>query len=370
MKKFLIYTTGLVLGASLMACDGYKEPNPPAQSNPQLFILHEDDIEVESTLTNSLYNLTELEETGSKIELAKINCLIPIFDYTFSGVAYISGDDFMSQYEVPVTSAKIEDQNVWELYISPANLSEVYHENISWSNDQASIKIRYNIVTLYTTSYGEQLAYVGGSDKFQGPYTMTILPLEADTHFYYLYTPGNTNGWNQEASQWLYSENENGPFSGYAILDNGGYKFTSAPNWDGVNYGLGDEPGILSTDSSAGNLMVDEYGLYWCEVNVVDLNYSTYYVETIGLIGSATPGGWDSSSALTSDDYLIWTGDVYLIPGEYKFRANDAWDVNLGGDPNSLTQGGDNIVFNGEEGTYTVTLDLKNIPYSCKVSTK
>ena len=26
-------------------------------------------------------------------------------------------------------------------------------------------------------------------------------------------------------------------------------------------------------------------------------------------------------------------------------RANDAWDINLGGDTSSLTQGGDNIAF-------------------------
>ncbi|MDE6770832.1 MAG: SusF/SusE family outer membrane protein, partial [Muribaculaceae bacterium] len=89
-----------------------------------------------------------------------------------------------------------------------------------------------------------------------------------------------------------------------------------------------------------------------------------YYVSTIGVIGNATPNGWDASTALTSDNYLVWKGVIAFGEGEFKFRANDAWDVNLGGKLTELSQGGDNIPSPGE-GTYEVTLDLSKIPYTC-----
>ena len=65
--------------------------------------------------------------------------------------------------------------------------------------------------------------------------------------------------------------------------------------------------------------------------------------------------------ALTSDDNLIWKGTIEFKGGEFKFRCNDDWDVNLGGDMQNLTPGGANIASPGE-GTYEVTLNLSQAP--------
>ena len=46
--------------------------------------------------------------------------------------------------------------------------------------------------------------------------------------------------------------------------------------------------------------------------------------------------------------------DVKLKDGELKFRANDGWDINWGGTPDALTQGGDNLKIS--EGTYDIKL--------------
>lgn len=43
-----------------------------------------------------------------------------------------------------------------------------------------------------------------------------------------------------------------------------------------------------------------------------------------------------------------------MTAGEIKFRANDDWAINWGGDVNALTQGGGNIAV--EEGTYDIKL--------------
>lgn len=183
-----------------------------------------------------------------------------------------------------------------------------------------------------------------------------------------LWTPGNSNGWNHAAAQMLYTYDfEN--YMGFAHLD-GDFKFTNAADWNHTNYGFAEE-GKLSTDGSAGNLNAGGNGLFWCNVNTTELTYSLYHAESMGVIGDATPGSWDNSTALTpSEDFLVWTGDVeFKAGGEWKLRANNAWDVNLGGDMNNLSKDGSNIATPGE-GVYTVTLDLSKLPYTVSVAKK
>jgi hypothetical protein len=77
---------------------------------------------------------------------------------------------------------------------------------------------------------------------------------------------------------------------------------------------------------------------------------------------------WGAQENLTpSADYLTWTGTVTIGAGdEWKFRANDNWDINLGGSLDNLTPGGDNIKTT-EAGTYKITLDLSSLPYKATV---
>ena len=209
-----------------------------------------------------------------------------------------------------------------------------------------------------------------GCLKVSGPYLLTI-NLEEGTYAFSLaienlYTPGNSNGWSQTASQMLYTSNY-ADYMGYAHL-NGEFKFTSQPDWNGINFGFGGEEGKLSNDGGAGNINAGADGLYWCNANISSLTYSLDPVTTIGLIGDATPGAWDASTAMTpSEDFLTWTVDVEFGAGQFKFRANDAWDINLGGSMDNLTQGGDNINAPAA-GKYRVTLNLGSLPYTCTVT--
>lgn len=178
---------------------------------------------------------------------------------------------------------------------------------------------------------------------------------------YYLWTPGNSNEWNQGASQTLFST-DNVTFTGFAYLD-GEFKFTSQPNWDGINYGQAKEEdvikvGVLSTDGGAGNISVDKKGLYYCTVDIKKLTYKLQYIEHVSVIGDATPGGWDTDTQLTpSDNYMVWSADVDFHAGSFKYRLNDSWDFNYGGDLNGLSQGGDNIGWDNS-GMVTVSIDF------------
>ena len=63
-----------------------------------------------------------------------------------------------------------------------------------------------------------------------------------------------------------------------------------------------------------------------------------------------------------------WTVTTTLAGGKaFKFRANNGWDINLGGNLNNLTYGGDNIPV-ASDGTYLITLKLGNASaYTCTV---
>jgi hypothetical protein len=95
---------------------------------------------------------------------------------------------------------------------------------------------------------------------------------------------------------------------------------------------------------------------------------------TVGIIGSASPGGWGDDTDMrlldaTGVDKKTWTVTVYLIGGqEVKFRAQDSWDTNWGatGFPTGTgTFNGPNItipetgyyrvIFNDETGEYSFT---------------
>ncbi len=185
-----------------------------------------------------------------------------------------------------------------------------------------------------------------------------------------LYTPGPANGWNAAASQMLYTDNYK-YYQGYVHID-GEFKFTSAPDWDHVNFGFA-SAGKLTTDGGAGNLKVSQNdepltnGLYWCTADIVALTYTTTAINSIAIIGDATEGGWDTETKLTpSADLLSWTVTTTLKEGTFKFRANNGWDINLGGSLDNLLPNADNIPA-PTTGKVTITLDLSTIPYTATV---
>lgn len=177
-----------------------------------------------------------------------------------------------------------------------------------------------------------------------------------------LYVPGSHQGWNPGDAPTVYNRNFDMKYEGYVNFSAGDlFKFTSQPNWDGTNYGDGGN-GTLSTDGGAGNLTVTEAGYYLLKADLAGSPYTYTAVKTDwGLIGDATPGGWDNSTPMVYNaETKVWTVTTTLEGGKsFKFRANDGWDINLGGDIANLSYGGDNIAV-AESGTYLITLNLSN----------
>lgn len=201
----------------------------------------------------------------------------------------------------------------------------------------------------------------------QEPYIITLdmekLSYTVAPAWEVLYTPGNSNGWNFGASQTLTTQNYSW-YNGFCHL-NGEFKLTSTQDWKtAVAFGAGDKAGKLSTDGKAPNLNAEADGLYYVTADINELKYSLVLVDKLGIIGNATPSGWDGQTDFTpSADFLVWSAEVeFAADGEWKFRMNDNWDYNLGGDPADLSVDGANMPTPGA-GKYLVTLNLTTRPY-------
>lgn len=196
----------------------------------------------------------------------------------------------------------------------------------------------------------------------QASYSPTLtLTGTAFTNTTYLYVPGEYQGWTPSTAPKLTSPNGDGIYEGYVYFSKASlFKFTSAPNWDNTNYGAGDA-NKLSTSNTSGNLQIAAPGYYRIEVDQNKLTWKATLTQW-GIIGAATPKGWDASTPLTFDPATnTWKVDLALKADQFKFRANDAWDINFG--DNKPADGildynsSDNLVV-ATAGTYTVTLNL------------
>ena len=96
------------------------------------------------------------------------------------------------------------------------------------------------------------------------------------------------------------------------------------------------------------------------EVPVVTFDPNNY---KFGLIGDATAKEWNADRNFwykKDGTTHKWVGVFTLLADkEYKFRANDAWDFNLGGDLANLSKGGGNIKSPGA-GAYYIVLSTSD----------
>ncbi len=170
----------------------------------------------------------------------------------------------------------------------------------------------------------------------------------------YIYEIGNSSGWGTSVP--LKHVDGNGNYLGFDWLD-GEFKFKpNEGDWnDDMEYVEGTATsGTLTTDGGP-NCPDPGKGFYAIKVNMAAMSYELVPITSIGLIGTATPGGWDADTDMTYDvDQKAWVITCDLTDGAMKFRANDGWDYNWGGTPEALTQGGADI--NVTAGNYTIVL--------------
>jgi len=221
---------------------------------------------------------------------------------------------------------------------------------------------------------------VDGTSKFirvqinMAEMTYTITPLNFNE---YIYEAGVNNNWGTEA-QPLYCGDGNGTYKGFFYAQDadwsggkGAFKFQAEfNNWD-VNYGFGSGNDSEGTLAEGGDNIMVTPGFYYAEIDIAAMTYKLTSISGIGIIGPAQAGGWDNDTDLAyNPETRAWEGTVELAADEFKFRANDGWDINWGGSENNLTQNGANMKI-AEAGKYFIQFfpTCENKSY-CKIEKK
>lgn len=189
---------------------------------------------------------------------------------------------------------------------------------------------------------------------------VTVIPYESFVVLPKLQVPGSYQGWDvANNSTVIYSFNADNVFDGYAYFNAADtkYKYTLGNSWD-VNWG--DDGADGSLQPGGADIGVTAAGIYKLHADINALTH-TNELTSWGVVGDATPGGWDVDTDMTYDEGAgVLTATLNLNVGKFKFRANDAWTINLGAAGTGLAQDGADIDV-AEAGNYTVTLEITGV---------
>jgi hypothetical protein len=275
-------------------------------------------------------------------------------DYGVSSVNsyFIEVDSAGKNFSKNIVLANLSSVNTLAFSISNGSLNDKLMAGLGLTaNALSTIELRIG-----SAIYGADTVY---SKSIKIAFT-TYKALAPDK----LWLPGSYEGYNPGAAPTI-PHVTTFTFEGYAYFSAAGnFKFTSAPDYSHVNYGDAGN-GKLTTDGNAGGIVYNSAGVYLLDADIQNLTYSASYISTFGIIGPATPQGWNASTPMAYNQTTgLWTITLDLVGGNpLKFRANDAWDINYGPlDSNALAG---TLQFNNpgsitivDSGNYTITLDM------------
>lgn len=207
-------------------------------------------------------------------------------------------------------------------------------------------------------------------------------PFDTFDEFDRIYVPGSFGtstfaDWAPDNAPRLFSANNNGKYEGFVWMNSDfpEFKFAPGPAWDG-DKGESSPTGAFTGIFGGNNIKpADGAGTYFF---TVDWTAGTYTIGKmqIGIIGSATPNGWDALTYLDFDTnqdspyYRMYTKDLALTAGDFLVRLKEDWSVKMGtmsGSKETLATTSQNkIKFSGGDmtvpaaGNYIVVLDLSN----------
>jgi hypothetical protein len=200
-----------------------------------------------------------------------------------------------------------------------------------------------------------------------------------------LYIAGDYQGWNIDEPDSVSSKLDNGVYEGYIYIPEGGtnqFKLYADKDWGSTSYGNGGDGVVIVANYAGDNFVAPSDGYYLFAIDLNSMEYLLKKVDSWGIIGEATPDGWNSDTNLTFDaETGLWSTIADLkATGFLKFRANDAWELDMGLDEEG------NFVYGNHpwleyvdrtsltvdaDDNYTITLDLRvpgNYRYSVRAN--
>jgi hypothetical protein len=350
MKRISIIIT-LLIGIVIMLGSCQKETKDPVLNLTNIITP-----EMTAPSPNSAFVLT-LADSAEVITFAWDAAVYAVNDGallptpTYSVIVDVADSNFVNSVELVNTKDLTFDIIYYDLNEKILQLGVAAEETVN-----VEVKIISEISSTVGTDVESQVI----------TYTVTTFEPPNPLDVPKLYVPGDYQGWNPGEAPNVFDYDNDGVYRGYVYFPEGGtfeFKFTSDPDWDHTNYGLGASEFELDTEPTAGNLSVPGAGGYWLEIDINALTWKYEGPENWGVIGEWL--SWEEDINLIYDpveQYLSVTVEN-IKPQEdqrFKFRANDDWTVNLGAnDPDDgfLVQGGADIPI-PEGGTITFILDF------------
>lgn len=342
------------------ACLGIISLNSCSEDNDDI-VLNPSDF-VAPTLTTTSTTALLSEETQNDVA------------FTFEWTAASFGVASPIKYEIEVTNnegdfeeAQILSSTADTSYaITGADLNSLVVEKLGLAEDEeATIKYR---VSAFLGTYG------GANKLYTETKSITLTPYSTSRNTPWgIVGSATVNGWDGPDVK-FWKTRTPGTLETFAYLApaaNGDFEFKIRKDnaWD-VNYGGNitstTATGFSGTLSEGGNnIAVPAAGHYNIKINLNDLTFSAEKYQ-LGIVGSATPNGWDGPDAqiLTYDSQNdLWVANgVTFVDGMIKFRVNNGWDINYGGSNGILAAGGSDIAVTA--GTYNIVVDMQNLTYA------
>ncbi|GAB4332392.1 MAG: hypothetical protein OHK0038_08070 [Flammeovirgaceae bacterium] len=178
------------------------------------------------------------------------------------------------------------------------------------------------------------------------------------------------NGWDTDIPMTQDPEDANSWWLINQPLSIGEMKFRADLDWTN-SWG---NNGTLCGTSNGTNISISSAGNYDLYINTatgffcIKPTSDRFAAGAVGLIGSATTGGWSTDTDMTRNETFFhkWTLSVTLSNGEVKFRANDAWTINWGATafPSGTATLGSSSNIPATAGTYLVRFNDMSGAYS------
>lgn len=322
------------------------------EKTPELTVL--DEVEFDTDVTTS----------SDAIVLAESDTLNDVITFSWSAADY--------QREVPVNYTlqftTADDKDTWSRTIEVEVGEQLLTATMTGRSFNDLITDQLGItpgsateIAVRVKSYVDRAAYSNYS-------LLEVTGYKETLYFPSLYIVGDYQGWDVDAADLIVSKKKNDIYEGYVYVPDGsGLEFLIYEEQDAnaTTYGMVDG---TTLSASSTHFSIAEAGYYLIAVNLNTMEYLAIKT-TWGLIGGATPGGWNSDTEMTYDEVKqVWTVTTDLTSGQsFKFRANKAWQIDFGVDENQeliyanhpwLTYIDQPQLAVGTSGQYTVELDL------------
>ena len=176
----------------------------------------------------------------------------------------------------------------------------------------------------------------------------------------YLWVPGNHQNWTPATAPQLYSTNMDMVYDGHMYLD-GDFKLTAQPDWGPVEYNYTSFEALSENVAQGGGTnMTVVPGFYYVKADLMEKSFNATLISSWGIVGNATAGGWDVDTPLQyNKEDNTWTVTTTLTDGQFKFRANGGWVINMGNTAEKLLFNSP-INLEATAGTYKIILHLSN----------